>query len=60
MSFRNQYHTDSLTAFQNWPTQNTPLGHVTAVGWSPSSEYLAMGNGKGRVLLYRVKLYSGC
>jgi U3 small nucleolar RNA-associated protein 18 len=56
---RLQYHTESLTTFQNWPTQHTPLGHVTSAGWSPTSEYLAMGNSKGRVLLYRVKPYAG-
>lgn len=56
---RPQYHTESLTTFQNWPTQHTPLGHVTSTGWSPSSEYLAMGNSKGRVLLYRIKPYAG-
>lgn len=54
-----QYHSESLTTFQNWPTQSTPLGHVTATGWSPTSEYLAMGNSKGRVLLYRIKAYAG-
>ncbi|KAG6828730.1 hypothetical protein H0H92_006918 [Tricholoma furcatifolium] len=50
-------HTSSLTSFANWPTSGTPLGHVTAVDFSARSEYLAIGNTKGRVLLYHLKDY---
>lgn len=52
------YHTPSRTAYQNWPTAGTPLGVVTALGWSPRSDVLAMGNQRGRVLLYRLRGYS--
>lgn len=53
-----QYHTPSGTTFQNWPTASTPLGHVTSLGWSPRSDVLAMGNHKGKVLLYRLRDYA--
>ncbi|KAH0838693.1 WD40-repeat-containing domain protein [Lanmaoa asiatica] len=33
-------HLPSLTAFGNWPTSKTPLGHVTAMDFSSGSEYL--------------------
>ncbi|KAH7884117.1 WD40-repeat-containing domain protein [Phlebopus sp. FC_14] len=45
-------HLPSLTAFSNWPTTSTPLGHVTSMDFSTGSEYLAIGNNRGRVLLY--------
>lgn len=50
-------HLPSLTAFGNWPTSSTPLGHVTAVDFSPRSEYVAIGNTRGKVLLYHLKDY---
>jgi U3 small nucleolar RNA-associated protein 18 len=52
-----QIHMPSLTAFSNWPTSSTPLGHVTSVDFSPGSEYVAIGNTRGRVLLYHLKDY---
>ncbi|PIL30830.1 hypothetical protein GSI_06998 [Ganoderma sinense ZZ0214-1] len=36
-------HLPSLTAFSNWPTSSTPLGHVTSVDFSAGSEYVAIG-----------------
>ncbi|KAF6758824.1 WD40-repeat-containing domain protein [Ephemerocybe angulata] len=50
-------HLPSQSVFSNWPTAGTPLGHVTAVDFSPSSEYVAIGNTRGRVLLYHLKDY---
>ncbi|CAA7266393.1 unnamed protein product [Cyclocybe aegerita] len=50
-------HLPSLTAFSNWPTSSTPLGHVTAVDFSARSEYVAIGNTRGKVLLYHLKEY---
>lgn len=50
-------HLPSLTSFSNWPTSSTPLGHVTAVDFSAQSEYIAIGNTRGRVLLYHIKDY---
>ncbi|KAF9269142.1 WD40 repeat-like protein [Marasmius fiardii PR-910] len=51
------YHTASLTAYANWPTSGTPLGHVTSIDFSAGSEYLGIGNTKGRVLLFSLKDY---
>ncbi|KAF9481248.1 WD40 repeat-like protein [Pholiota conissans] len=48
-------HLPSLTAFGSWPTSSTPLGHVTAVDFSARSEYIAIGNTRGKVLLYHLK-----
>ncbi|CAO1620957.1 unnamed protein product [Parajaminaea phylloscopi] len=45
-------HTGSLTVFSNWPTSGTPLGHVSDVAFDPSGRYLAVGNTRGRTLLY--------
>ncbi|CAK5268602.1 unnamed protein product [Mycena citricolor] len=50
-------HLPSLTAFSNWPTSSTPLGHVTAVDFSAQSEYLVIGNTRGKVLLYHLMDY---
>jgi len=50
-------HLPSLTAFSNWPTSSTPLGHVSSVDFSADGEYLAIGNTRGRVLLYHLKDY---
>jgi len=50
-------HTPTLTSFANWPTSNTPLGHVTAVDFAPKNEYVAIGNTRGKVLLYHLKAY---
>ncbi|KDQ51306.1 hypothetical protein JAAARDRAFT_199145 [Jaapia argillacea MUCL 33604] len=48
-------HLPSLTSFSNWPTASTPLGHVTAMDFAAGSEYVALGNSRGRVLLYHLK-----
>jgi U3 small nucleolar RNA-associated protein 18 len=50
-------HIPSLTAFSNWPTSSTPLGHVSSVDFSAGGEYFAIGNTRGRVLLYHLKDY---
>ncbi|KAJ3565861.1 hypothetical protein NP233_g7370 [Leucocoprinus birnbaumii] len=50
-------HVPTLTSFANWPTQSTPLGIVTALDFSPKSEYVAIGNKRGRVLLYHLRDY---
>ncbi|KAF8293649.1 WD40 repeat-like protein [Clavulina sp. PMI_390] len=48
-------HTGSMTTFSNWPTSGTPLGTVTSVDFSPGSEYLAIGNTRGKVTLWNLK-----
>ena len=52
-------HLPSCSVFQNWPTSGTPLGRVTTVGFSTNSGYLAVGNTRGRVLLYSIRHYNG-
>ncbi|KAF9210218.1 U3 snoRNP protein [Podila verticillata] len=51
-------HLPSLKVFPNWPTKGTPLSYVTCLTFSPRSGYLAIGNDKGKVLLYRLNHYS--
>jgi U3 small nucleolar RNA-associated protein 18 len=52
-----QVHTNSLTTFSNFPTSSTPLGHVSSAAFSARSEYLAVGNTRGKVLLWSLKDY---
>ncbi|KAL6301040.1 WD40-repeat-containing domain protein [Sparassis latifolia] len=51
-------HLSSMTTFSNWPTSGTPIGHVTSVDFSSGSEYVAVGNNRGRVLLYHLSDFS--
>ena len=53
-----QVHLPSATVYSNWPTQQTPLHHVTAVDFSRGSEWLAVGNKRGKVLLYSLKQFT--
>lgn len=48
----------TLHCVPNWPTANTPLAHVTSVGFSPNSGYIGVGNSKGKALLYKLTHYS--
>lgn len=50
-------HLPSCRVFANWPTAQTPLGYVQCFGFSPRSHYLAVGNAKGKVLLYQLNHY---
>ncbi|EPQ30199.1 uncharacterized protein PFL1_02315 [Pseudozyma flocculosa PF-1] len=50
-------HFPTMKVFSNWPTSGTPLGHVTSVDFSRGSQYMAIGNGKGKVLLYALRHY---
>ncbi|WWC85185.1 uncharacterized protein L201_000043 [Kwoniella dendrophila CBS 6074] len=52
------YHLQSKTAFSNWPTPATPLGRITSTGFSPSGEYLSVGNQRGTVLLWSLRHYA--
>ncbi|KAL7312021.1 U3 snoRNP protein [Mucor circinelloides] len=51
-------HVPTATAYSNWPTDRTPLSDVVAVAFSPNSDYLAVSNEKGHVLLYTLKHYA--
>ncbi|KAL4885355.1 WD40-repeat-containing domain protein [Aspergillus karnatakaensis] len=48
-------HLPSCTVYRNWPTQSTPLGRVCSVAISPNSEYLAVGNDRGRIRLWQIQ-----
>ncbi|SJX61213.1 related to UTP18-possible U3 snoRNP protein involved in maturation of pre-18S rRNA [Sporisorium reilianum f. sp. reilianum] len=50
-------HFPSMRVFSNWPTSGTPLGSVTDVDFSPGSQYVAIGNTRGKVLLYSLRHY---
>ena len=50
-------HLPSATVFSNWPTSKTPLGYVWSFDFSPKSGYLAVGNDKGKCLMYRLSHY---
>jgi U3 small nucleolar RNA-associated protein 18 len=47
-------HMPSMTAFSNWPTSKSPLQYIHGLAFSPTTGYLAIGNAKGRTLLYRL------
>ena len=48
-------HLPSCTVYKNWPTSNTPLGRITAIGWSPNGEMLGVGNEQGKVRLWELR-----
>ncbi|KAI7935409.1 hypothetical protein MJO28_016280, partial [Puccinia striiformis f. sp. tritici] len=50
-------HTKSGTVFSNWPTSNTPLGHVTDFDFNYNSKFLVTANNRGKVLLYSLKFW---
>jgi U3 small nucleolar RNA-associated protein 18 len=50
-------HLSSLTVFSNWPHQRSRLGHPTSLHLSPLSRYLALGNDRGKALLFRLNHY---
>ncbi|CAM9367166.1 unnamed protein product [Ascophyllum nodosum] len=50
-------HSASCTPFMNWPTERTPIRYPFAVDFSPGGGFLAVGNDRGCVLLYRVRHY---
>jgi U3 small nucleolar RNA-associated protein 18 len=43
--------------YTNWPTQRTPLGQVSCVDVSPNGGYMAVGNHRGKALLFKLKGY---
>ncbi len=51
-------HLPSATVFSNWPTQRSPLHYVHSLAFSPHSGFLAVGNARGKVLLYRLHAFS--
>ena len=51
-------HVPTKTVFSNWPTAKTPLGYVWSMDFSPQSKFLAVGNDKGKCLLYKINHYN--
>ncbi|KAL2154781.1 hypothetical protein VTH82DRAFT_3457 [Thermothelomyces myriococcoides] len=48
-------HLPSCTVYRNWPTEQTPLGRVTAVAFSPGSDLLAVANDVGKIRLWEIR-----
>lgn len=48
-------HLPSCTVYRNWPTEQTPLGRVTAVAFGGKSDVLAVGNDKGKIRLWEIR-----
>lgn len=51
-------HVPSRTVFSNWPTSKSPLNYVFDMDFSPRSRFLAVGNDKGRCLIYKLRHYA--
>ncbi|KAK4128745.1 WD40 repeat-like protein [Parathielavia appendiculata] len=48
-------HLPSCTVYRNWPTEQTPLGRITAVAFSAGSDMLAVGNDVGKIRLWEIR-----
>ncbi|CAH9075515.1 unnamed protein product [Cuscuta epithymum] len=50
-------HIPSCTVFSNWPHPNQLLHYPRCLDFSPHSGFMALGNAKGKVLLYKLHHY---
>ena len=50
-------HTQTATVFSNWPTDRSPIRRAQSLDFSPKGGYFAVGNNKGKVLLYRLNAF---
>lgn len=50
-------HLPSCTVYRNWPTEQTPMGRVTAVtfGKTADADVLAVGNDVGKIRLWEIR-----
>ncbi|KAG8169376.1 hypothetical protein KVR01_000121 [Diaporthe batatas] len=50
-------HLPSCTVYRNWPTEQTPMGRVTAVafGRSKDADVLAVGNDAGKIRMWEIR-----
>ncbi|KPM34970.1 hypothetical protein AK830_g11600 [Neonectria ditissima] len=63
MAFGSQHKKDALrlahlptcTVYRNWPTEQTPLGRITAVAFGRQSNMLAVGNDTGKIRLWEIR-----
>jgi WD40 repeat protein len=51
-------HLPSGSVFENWPTAQTPVRRVQCLEFSPSMDVLAVGNNRGRVVMYKIGHYA--
>lgn len=51
-------HVPSQTVYANFPSFRTPIQYLSTIDFSPQSGYMAIGNARGRVLLYRLNAYT--
>lgn len=51
------YHINSKNVFSNFPPFESKLGHINCINFSPGSGFLALGNRKSVVSLFRLKHY---
>ncbi len=48
-------HLPSCTVYRNWPTEQTPLGRITAVAFGRNSDMLAVANDAGKIRLWEIR-----
>lgn len=48
-------HLPSCTVYRNWPTEQTPLGRISAVAFSADNSILAIGNNAGKVRMWEIR-----
>jgi hypothetical protein len=48
-------HLPSCTVYRNWPTEQTPLGRITAVAFGTKSDTLAVGNDVGKIRFWEIR-----
>lgn len=48
-------HLPSCTVYRNWPTEQTPLGRISAVAFGRQSDVLAVGNDSGKIRLWEIR-----
>ncbi|XP_040856761.1 U3 small nucleolar RNA-associated protein 18 homolog [Ochotona curzoniae] len=51
-------HLPSCTVFSNFPVTKKNISHIHTMDFSPRSGYFALGNEKGKALMYRLHHYS--
>lgn len=63
MAFGSQHKKDALrlvhlptcTVYRNWPTEQTPLGRITAMAFGRQSDLLAVGNDTGKIRMWEIR-----
>jgi U3 small nucleolar RNA-associated protein 18 len=63
MAFASQHKKDALrlvhvgtaSVYRNWPTEQTPLGRITATAFGSESDILAVGNDMGKIRLWEIR-----